>query len=620
MADKYAALFDDAPPEPTAADRFRAAGVAGAGPAPAARPVPQKYQALFDETNPEAPDVSRGESFVRGGVQGATSNFGDELAAGIDTAVSKIPGVRNLAQLAHDDKFPALTNPDATYAERRDAYRGANRQAEEANPLTYMGGNLTGAAVQQLALPQLKAGAAIKTLAARGAAEGAAAGLGGSEAHDIAGLAKDTAVGGAAGAVTAAAVGKLLHNAVGGAPERETRDIATAVSEVNGVKALPKPARYVRDQVEAIKDALNNPENAEIRAAMDTPKKALPLVQQRLAQLKAAVREPAYDELQGITGGPTAGRLVKPFKDELATLESGGPGGRGVTNSEPMKNFLRSKIDDMESSWSRTVSPEEQVQHIADKVVPQGSPLRAQLAGRSVEEQQGILASVFEKDLTPHDARVLSGPIKPIRVFDPTEQITEQEARAHLSSIQKAAKDTFGTLAQTPNAQRFEQIEDIARSAHNAHLDEAAARHSGAADAIERIRAYNRESSALLTFKTAMESIAQKQEANNTKGFAAQLGHLHSKNSWTGAGIAAVMGHPAALAIPAAAKIGIPLAQAGMRGTNRILAQVAQKAAAGEPLAQLVAFGVQQGLPAGAAQYLATRAMTVANASGENAP
>ena len=580
--------------------------------------VPQKYQALFDEAEPTVPDVSKSESFVRGGLQGATSNFGDELAAGIDTAVSKIPGVRNIAQLLHSDSLPAVDNPDLTYAQRRDAYRHANSQAEEANPLTYMGGNLAGAAVQQLALPQLKAGAAIKTLAARGAAEGAAAGLGGSTAEDVGGMAKDALVGGAAGAVTAAAVGKLLHNAVGGAPERETRDIATAVSEVDGVKAGAKPAKWVRAQAESIKDALNKPENAEIRAAMDTPKKAIPLAQERLSQLRAAVREPAMDELQGITGGPTAGKLIKPFRDELQKLESGGPGGRGVTNSEPMKNFLRSKIDDMESSWSRTVSPEEQVQHIADKVVPQGSPLRAQLAGRPVEEQQGLLAQLFEKDLSPHDAKVLSGPIKPIRIFDPAEQITEQEARAHLSGIQKAAKDTFGTLAQTPNAERYEQIKDLAQAVHNAHLDEAAARNPHAAAVVDQIRAYNKEASALLTFKESMEAIAAKQQANNTQGLAAQLGHLHSKAGWTGAGIAALMGHPAALAVPAIAKIGIPAAQAGMRGTNRILAQVAQKAQAGEPVAKLIAFGIQQGLPAGAAQYLATRAMSVVNAgSGE---
>ena len=45
---------------------------------------------------PPSPGISKGESFGRGALQGASLGFGDEGAALADTVISHIPGVRTI--------------------------------------------------------------------------------------------------------------------------------------------------------------------------------------------------------------------------------------------------------------------------------------------------------------------------------------------------------------------------------------------------------------------------------------------------------------------------------------------------------------------------------------------
>lgn len=146
---------------------------------------------------------SKTESGARGGLQGLTFGFGDELA-----------GVAN-----------ALTSDSPLsegYRYGRDAERDANDASKKENPKTYLGGEVAGglasamipggilakvggrgAASVARVLPRL---APLATRAvATGAAAGALGGLGGSKADSLGGAAADTAT----GAVVGGALGKV---------------------------------------------------------------------------------------------------------------------------------------------------------------------------------------------------------------------------------------------------------------------------------------------------------------------------------------------------------------------------------------------------------------------------
>lgn len=147
--------------------------------------------------NALAEPPSTGESVARGGLQGVTSGWGDEIAAGIDTAASKIPGLRSFAQSLHDPKLPPIDNPDVPYAQRRDAYRAANQAAHEQNPKAYLGGEFGGSMAQSL-LPGTSIAGGAKGVAQM-AGQGAVAGAGFSDADTAGGLTTDALKGAGVG-------------------------------------------------------------------------------------------------------------------------------------------------------------------------------------------------------------------------------------------------------------------------------------------------------------------------------------------------------------------------------------------------------------------------------------
>lgn len=162
--------------------------------------------------------IGKLESGLRGVAQGASFGTSDELTGA---------GEATLKTLLGPEKFEDLLD---NYRKHRDEARVSNKAAEEANPASYLTGEVAGGigtgiltggagAVAGLGEAGLLAGAG--RLALQGAAQGAATGLGSSEADltkgDIAGAAKDTAIGGALGAglgvalpVATKAVGKGL--------------------------------------------------------------------------------------------------------------------------------------------------------------------------------------------------------------------------------------------------------------------------------------------------------------------------------------------------------------------------------------------------------------------------
>lgn len=121
------------------------------------------------------------ESFARGAAQGISLGFADELAGVVESAMSA-----------------------KSYRQARDESRANYARAQEDNPITYGAGELGGGVATAL-LP-----VGVASMAARGlagaAALGGAAGAGMSEADltegDVGGLARDTALGAGAGALT----------------------------------------------------------------------------------------------------------------------------------------------------------------------------------------------------------------------------------------------------------------------------------------------------------------------------------------------------------------------------------------------------------------------------------
>lgn len=150
-------------------------------------PAPwEKYQkkeegpwAKFEK---KAPVPSALESAVRGGAQGLSLGFADELAGGAGAA-------------AHVLKNRTLRGLLDKYAEKRDAYRAADAAAQKENPLTYGAGELAGG----VALPGSVVGKGLKGAIALGLLQGA--GSSESSPKNPAALASDIATGGTAGAL-----------------------------------------------------------------------------------------------------------------------------------------------------------------------------------------------------------------------------------------------------------------------------------------------------------------------------------------------------------------------------------------------------------------------------------
>lgn len=155
--------------------------------------IPEIDQDLMEAAQPLTDtDISKLKSFGMGTAQGGTLGFADELTAGV--------------------KAPFT---DKTYRQELESLRDAFRQAQEANPISYGAGQLTGGVASSLfpgmaAIKATKgAGALAKigTAGLEGAKFGALTGLGTSEQSDIPGMARDTLTGAEIGLGTGLVLG-----------------------------------------------------------------------------------------------------------------------------------------------------------------------------------------------------------------------------------------------------------------------------------------------------------------------------------------------------------------------------------------------------------------------------
>jgi len=129
---------------------------------------------------PEQPHPSVLESIARGGAQGLTAGFADELSGLIESALS-----------------------DKTYAQARDESRANFKEAAKENPIASGIGTLAGG-IGSFAIPGLGAlGTGIKGAIGTGAKLGSISALGDSEGHTVSELGADALKGAAVGTVLA---------------------------------------------------------------------------------------------------------------------------------------------------------------------------------------------------------------------------------------------------------------------------------------------------------------------------------------------------------------------------------------------------------------------------------
>lgn len=156
---------------------------------------------LEEQEASSTPDISKLESAARGGMQGLTLGFADELAGAGESGVDAITGKINLSDIAE------------AYRQHRDESRSAFNDAKKANPYTYGASELAGGIGGAVALPGVAALKGIKG----GLALGGLAGGGLSEANNINDLAYDVSKSALLGGATAGVLGKLLPGQVEGA-------------------------------------------------------------------------------------------------------------------------------------------------------------------------------------------------------------------------------------------------------------------------------------------------------------------------------------------------------------------------------------------------------------------
>lgn len=182
-------------------------------------PVNQSIPTWDDTVEVPNKDVSKAESLLRGAAQGLAFDFADELTGGAEALGQAALG---------SDKFSDLLQ---NYKKYRNESRQAYEAAQEANPATYITGDVLGSiapavvtggasAVASLGKTGLKQSA--KELAKAGIKQGAITGLGASKGDltegEIGQAALDTALGGTVGGVVGATLpvaAKGVSKAVG---------------------------------------------------------------------------------------------------------------------------------------------------------------------------------------------------------------------------------------------------------------------------------------------------------------------------------------------------------------------------------------------------------------------
>lgn len=520
---------------------------AAGSPTPAPAAAGGDYSALMAAPVPNAEPPSILESVGRGALQGASFGFADEIAGALGAAFTP-----------------------KTYRQARDESRAAYAAAKEANPKAYVageiGGGLASAVIPGGVLGKAAEGGAaaveaaptIGRLALKGAATGAAYGgaqaLGDSTADltqgDFHGAIADTlrgaAIGGLTGAIIHPAATKLLE----GAPERQAQNILDEIAQGEGKAGSATTTAkklLARDKEDIVRTIQEDPVLA--KAIAKPAKEALPVINETLDRVGSAL-DPNYQVVTKATGGVSLSSLVRTLDQKAAEYAK-----------SPLNEQYVNAIEDIRNSALKAWAP--------------------RLHGALQTEEAQAVPAIRDAILDRLDTKV-----------------PEQDLRKMVTRLQTRGSQAINPLNPGEATIMKADMAQLLKGVLDEHLDAAAAAAPDVATAVNNIRQINSTYSALANIQKAIEQRGWKEMTGSTS----LGGHLGKLADLGGLGAAALgLAHggslPGAIATAALAHYAPGAARTLTHEGNRVLADIAAKAAAGQPTAELVAHAIKVGVP-----------------------
>lgn len=397
------------------------------------------------KAKPAKPEISGYETAGVHGAQGMLAGFGDELA-GVGAAVGSLVPDFIKRRLQGED---ALGNVVETDKSAGDAYRGGRQDARDyleetraANPKTAVAAQIGGGVVSGLATGSLAAGSRLAQVGVA-AGEGAAAGLGHSEADvtkgELGKAARDTAVGAVVSAAIPAAAGGIAAGIERRAINKTAKEIAQEEAK-NASAALAK-----LDKKEVAEAA------AQAKRAIQEKAKEAAAAAKVAAQTKAATKSEALaktmlapDKVQ--VGGKV---WIKDGDKYLrnAVVEDVLPGGVRVQGID--RTFHFQQIEPVQAV-GKALSPAEKKAAIkaAAKLAEKTAKEDANAAGRAAEKaikDEAFAAAKAARDVERE--AITSAPSQAKRLAGESAADYKKRILA-LGKERQAAKDAAKTIGQ----------------------------------------------------------------------------------------------------------------------------------------------------------------------------
>lgn len=625
--------------------RYRAPAAAPNADEPSASPVSDilaKYRAPATAPAPAPPpQPSKVESFAQGAISGGTLSFADEVQAALDTAVSKIPGVRTAAEASRSlvaRHLPAsehlpVDNPDLTYQQRRDFLRRKGHEAEVANPKAYLAGELVGGTAPALAVPGVAGaktiGQVAKVGAKAGAILGAGGGLGASDADlthgDVVEALRDTLVGAGTGAVggaviggAAAAGGRAVAASAGKArkilSERFGRVFGSEVLGASKPKDVQAWGNILDRELDPVKHQgvtqtaeqfLVTPEMRAVEQAAHGKDldRAQALVKEAFAK-----REPGrvadYARIDAEHGQFNVGKGLDAIERD-ARRAANGPKKDGLIEKE-LQIARKNWVDDYSSIPADVLQ-----RRIGQRAGLEGADTATSAAldalGKELPTAGLVTRTEIQRALekTGEHAEVgrwldkeVLDPQTGLLTWDPKATIPAIEMRSVVTSAQDKANTALGMLNATPNWQKSNAVKKAVNRALDDYLEAAAASSKGLRRTVTDIRQRDIELSVLAAARDGLRSTATKENVGEFKNVLGKVAQ-HASGPLAGAYLASAgadvpedigSGHPLrALRHGAEAAVGLGLlgrAAVNRASRSHLLDTLLRAAEGGNPRAQ----------------------------------